>query len=54
MVGIAETWFSDTTVPTTGGYALYHRDRGSLHGGVCIYVRNDVKRFEVLNVSEDD
>ena len=54
MVGIAETWFSDTSVPTIGEYALYRRDRGSLHGGVCIYVRNDVKSFEVLNVTEDD
>ena len=24
------------------------------HGGVCIYVRNDVKSFEVLNTSEDE
>ena len=54
VVGIAENWFSDTSVPTIGGYALYRRDRGSLHGGVCIYVMNDVKNFEVLNVSEDD
>ena len=25
-----------------------------IHGGVCIYVRNDLKSFEVLNNSEDE
>ena len=54
MVGIAETWFSDTSIPTIGGYTLYRRDRDSIHGGVCIYVRDDVKSFEVLNTSEDE
>ena len=54
MVGIAETWFSDTSIPTISGHTLYRRDRDSVHGGVCIYVRDDVKSFEVLNTSEDE
>ena len=45
VVGIAETWFSETSIPTISGYTLYRRDIDSIHGGVCIYVKNDVKRF---------
>ena len=35
------------------GYKLYLRDRDSFHGIVCIYVREDVKSIEVLNLGED-
>ena len=43
-------------MPSIGGYTLYRRDRNSVHGhgGVCIYVRSDVRSFEVLNVGEDE
>ena len=54
MVGIPETWFSDTSIPTIVGYTLYRRDRDSIHGGFCIYVSNDVKSFEFLNTGKNE
>ena len=46
-VSIADTWFSETSVPTIGWYVMYRRDKYSTHGGVCIYVRNNVKTLDV-------
>ena len=56
VVCVAETWFSELSVPSIGGYTLYGRDRNSVHGhgGVCLYVRGDVRSIEVLNVGEDE
>ena len=49
MVGVAETWFSELSVPKIAEYTLYSKDRDSIHGygGVCIYVRSDLKSFEI-------
>ena len=54
VFGIAENWFSDTSIPTIDRYSLYRRDRDSIHDGVCIYIRNDVKSLKFLNISEDE
>ena len=32
---------------------ILYWERDSIHGWICIYVRNDVKSFVVLNNSED-
>ena len=35
-------------------YALYRRYRYSIHCGDYIYVTNDVKSLELLNIDEDE
>ena len=56
VVGVAETWFSELSVPNIAGYTLYRMDRESLHGhdGVCIYVRSDLKSFEILSIGKNE
>ena len=37
VVGVAETWFSELSVPNIAGYTLYRKDRESIHGHVYLW-----------------
>ena len=43
-------------MPNISGYSLYRKDRESIHGhgGVYIYVRSDLKSFEILSIGENE
>ena len=43
-------------MPNISGYTLYRKDREYIHGhgGVCIYVRSDLKSFEILSIGEHE
>ncbi len=61
LVLICETWFTSDSIKEIAGYAIYSKERPdpegdkSLtgHGGVAIYVRNDLNSFEVSSITTE-
>lgn len=43
---VTETWFGEKSVVNLEGYSLSRRDRPTGHGGVCIYVREELNSRE--------
>ena len=43
-------------MPNIAGYTWYCKDRESIHGhvGVCIYVKSDLKSFEILSIGVNE
>ena len=49
VVGVAETWFNANSKTTLANYTLFRKDLdGTSGGGVAIYIRKDLKSFEVM------
>lgn len=54
---ISETWFNEESIRNVDGYAIYYKDRNNrIGGGVCIYIRDNIKhrptRIKRLNDSK--
>ena len=45
VVLISETWWSDTSATLIVGFNLFRRDRDGRGGGVCIYIKNNLKSY---------
>ena len=49
IICMTETWFTDISIVHIEGYTLFRRDRlTDAHGGVCIYIKNELCAFEVI------
>ena len=48
-VFISETWYKDNSCPSFPGYTLFRKDRVGPRqgGGVCIYIKNIFKSYEI-------
>lgn len=51
LIFITETWFNQYSVPKIDNYYCYRKDREDKNkgGGVCIFVKNDIKSSEVCS-----
>ncbi|CAF1103357.1 unnamed protein product [Brachionus calyciflorus] len=47
IIMISETWFKTDSIVNINGFNIYKKDRKSRGGGVCIYVKNDIKSYEL-------
>ncbi|XP_065672125.1 uncharacterized protein LOC136089952 [Hydra vulgaris] len=49
IIGVTETWFSETSITCVENFCLYRSDRkdGRVGGGVCIYVNSEITSYEV-------
>ena len=48
IILISETWFNQSSLTQLNNYSLYSRNRETVRGGgVAIYIRNDLKSYEV-------
>ena len=44
-VFISGTWWSNTSATHIVGFNLFRRDRNGRGGGVCIYIKNNLKSY---------
>ena len=51
LIFISETWFNELSVPSLVGYSVHRKDRASLGGGVCIYVKDGL---EIIDIPDAD
>ena len=47
IIFITETWFTERSAPYFSNYDLFRRDRIDYHGGVAIFIRNDLPSSEI-------
>ena len=51
IIMICETWWTDASVTNIEGYNLFKKDRELKRGGgVCMYVDNSVKSYDISNI----
>ena len=50
IIMICETWWTEASTTNIKGYTLFRRDRiGKRGGGVCIYVNDLIKAYNISN-----